>query len=66
MSRDFEVGSLEIPEFGTSITLEAHNFVCRPLIEVKSIKKFVALVESFPTVCGTPPACKEIRAIPDF
>jgi len=31
--------SLEIPEIGTLATLEAHNFVCRPLIEVRSRAK---------------------------
>jgi len=28
--------SPEIPEIGTFATLEAHNFVCKPSIEVKS------------------------------
>jgi hypothetical protein len=28
--------------------------------------KVVAFVESFPTICGMPPAHKEVRAIPNF
>jgi hypothetical protein len=28
-------GSLKIPKVGTSTTLGAHNFVCRPLIEMR-------------------------------
>jgi hypothetical protein len=28
-------GSLEIPKIGSPKTLEAHNFVCKPLIDVK-------------------------------
>jgi len=54
--------SLEIPKVGTPVTLGAHNFVCRPSIEVRSKEK-ISLVESFPKVCGTPPARKEIGAI---
>ncbi len=44
----------------------AHNFVCKPLIEVRYKKKVIALVKSFPTICGTPPTHKEIGAIPNF
>jgi hypothetical protein len=29
------LGSLEIPEIGTFTTLEAHNFLCKFLIEVR-------------------------------
>jgi len=32
-------GSPEIPKVGTPITLEAHNFVCNPLIEMRSQTK---------------------------
>jgi len=32
-------GSLEIPIVGTLVTLGAHNFVCRPLIEMMSKEK---------------------------
>jgi hypothetical protein len=32
-------GSFEIPKIGTFATLEAHNFVCKPLIEVRSKAK---------------------------
>jgi hypothetical protein len=35
-------------------------------IEVRSKKKVIAIVESFPTLCGMPFARKEIRAILDF
>ncbi len=37
-------GSLEIPKIGTPTTLGAHNFVYRPLIEMKFEGKVVALV----------------------
>jgi hypothetical protein len=33
----------EIPEIGTPVTLEAHNFLCRPLIEVRSKAKLSPL-----------------------
>jgi hypothetical protein len=59
-------GSPVIPKIGTPAILKAHNVVCRPLIEVRSEKKVVTLVKSFPTVCGTSPARKEIGAILDF
>ncbi len=32
---DTQVGNLEIPEIWTFVTLEGHNFLCRPSIEVK-------------------------------
>jgi hypothetical protein len=35
----FLCGSPEIPKVETLTTLGAHNFVCRPLIEVRSQKK---------------------------
>jgi hypothetical protein len=35
----FYLGSPEIPKIGTPMTLEAHNFVCRPPIEVRSKAK---------------------------
>jgi hypothetical protein len=50
---------------GTPVTLDVHNFIYEPPIEMRS-KKVVALVKSFPTACGTPPTRKEIRAILDF
>jgi len=52
--------SPKILKIGTPTALEAHNFVCRPPIEV------VALVESFKKICGMPPSHKGIRAIPNF
>jgi hypothetical protein len=56
-------GSPNIPKIGTHATLGAHNFVCRPPIEVRFERKFVALVKSFPTIFGTPLARKTCRAI---
>jgi hypothetical protein len=35
-------------------TLDAHNVLCKPLIEMSFRKKVVALVESFPTIHGMP------------
>jgi hypothetical protein len=37
--RDSQVGSLKIPKIGTPATLEPHNFLCEPSIEVKSKEK---------------------------
>ncbi len=54
----------EIPKVGTLTTLGAHNFMYRPPIEMRF--PTVTLVESFPTVCDTPPAHKEIGAISDL
>jgi len=56
-------GSLEILKIKIPTTLGANNFVCRPPIEMG---KVVAFIESFPMVCGTSPACKEIEAIFGF
>jgi len=39
LSQDSQVGSFEIPEIGTTATLEAHNFLCKPPIEVRSKTK---------------------------
>jgi hypothetical protein len=51
---------------GTLNILEDHNFLCRSSIEVEALKKVVALVESFPTICGTPLACMYFKAIHNF
>jgi hypothetical protein len=59
-------GSPEIPKVRTPATLEAHNFVVRPSIEMRFEEIFLALIKSFPTVCHTPPARKEIGAILNF
>jgi hypothetical protein len=59
-------GNLEIPKIRALATLEAHNFVCRLLIEVRSEEKVVSLVKSSSTICGMPPSRKEVRAILDF
>jgi hypothetical protein len=32
---DSQVGNLEIPKMGTLAILEAYNFLCKPLIEVR-------------------------------
>jgi len=39
LSRDFQVGSPEILEIETPTTLEAYNFLCRHMIEVRSEAK---------------------------
>jgi hypothetical protein len=36
---DFQVGSLKILEIKTPCTLEVHNFLCKPLIEMGSKEK---------------------------
>jgi len=35
LSQDSQLGSPKIPKIGTLTTLEAYNFLCTPLIEVK-------------------------------
>jgi hypothetical protein len=57
-------GNPEILKIGTLTTLEAHNFMCKTPIEVRS--KVVAFVESFQIICASPPIHKEIKAIFDF
>jgi hypothetical protein len=49
----------------TPTTLEVHNFTCRPPIEMRFKAKLYPSLRIFPTVCHTPPACKEIEAIFD-
>jgi hypothetical protein len=39
LSQDPQVRSFEIFEIGTFVTLEAHNFLCKPPIEVRSKAK---------------------------
>jgi hypothetical protein len=41
------LGSLEIPKIGILAILEAHNFVCKSLIEVRSKAKLNPLSSSF-------------------
>jgi hypothetical protein len=41
------LGSLKIPKIGILMILEAHNFVCKPLIEVRSKAKLNPLSSSF-------------------
>jgi hypothetical protein len=65
LSRDSQWNP-DILEIETPGTLEAHNFVCRPLIKVRFYFILFSLVESFPMVCGMSPARNEIRAILDF
>jgi hypothetical protein len=35
LSRDSQVGSPKISKIGTLLTLEAHNFMCKPSIETR-------------------------------
>jgi hypothetical protein len=60
-----KIPTTRIPTTRIPATLGAHNFVCRPPIEMR-FKEKLALVKGFPIVCCTPPARKEIEAIPDF
>jgi hypothetical protein len=46
--------------------LEAHNFVCIPLIEVRFENKVLSFNKIFSTVYGMPPTHKEIMVIPNF
>jgi len=39
-------GRPEIPKIGTFATLDAHNFVCKPPIEMKSKSKLSPLLRS--------------------
>ncbi len=57
LSQDSQVGGpkiLNIPKIRTPTTLEAHNVLFRPQIEVIYLKEFIDLVEIFPTICGMP------------
>ncbi len=50
LTRDSQLGSLEIPKIpkiGTPTTLEAHNFLCRHLIEMRSKAKLQLLSRAF-------------------
>ncbi len=47
MSFCLGLGSPEIPKIGTPAILEAHNFVCRPSIEVRSEAKSQPLLRAF-------------------
>jgi len=58
-------GSPEIPKVGTLTTLGAHNFV-QTFDWDEVWRKVVAFVKSFPMVCFTSLARKEIGAIPNF
>ncbi len=58
-------GNPEIPKVRPPANLGAHNFVCEPSNEMR-LKKSCMPHGGFLMVCGTPPACKEIWAIPDF
>ncbi len=39
--------SLEVPEIGIPMTLEAHNFVCKPLIEMRFEAKLYPSLKAF-------------------
>jgi len=43
----FCLGTLGIPKVGTLATLGAHNFVCKPLIEVRSKAKLYPFSRAF-------------------
>jgi hypothetical protein len=58
--------SPEIPEIGTPMIFYAHNFLWKTFDWSEVSKKIVALVKSFPTVCGTPPESKYIEEILNF
>ncbi len=64
-SWDSQVKSIEIFEIGTFVILKSHNFLCKPPIEVR-VKKIVAFIENFPTICGMPFAHKLTNAILNF
>jgi hypothetical protein len=43
----FFSGIAQFPKIGTFVTLDAHNFLCRPLIEVRSKEKLYFLSKVF-------------------
>ncbi len=47
LSWNFQVESPKIPKIWISTTLEAHNFLCKPLIEVRSKVKLCPLLRYF-------------------
>jgi hypothetical protein len=47
LCRNSQIGNPKIPKMGTLATLEAHNFVCRPSIEVGSQSKLWPLLKAF-------------------
>jgi hypothetical protein len=47
LSWDYQIESLEILEIKTLATLEAHNFLCRPLIELRFKKTLYPLLQDF-------------------
>ncbi len=65
LSRDSQVRVPKLPKLN-SYDFGAPQLCVKTFDRDKTCKNFVALVGSFPKVCGTPPACKEIGSIPDF
>jgi hypothetical protein len=51
---------LGLPDFG------GPQLLLQTFDQDKIKSEVVALVKIFPMICGTPPAHKEFRAIPDF
>jgi hypothetical protein len=49
-------GSPEILAIGTLATFGVHNFMCKPPLWW-GLRKVIALIKSFPTICCTSPAC---------
>ncbi len=47
LSRDSQVGNPKIPEIKTPTALEANNFLCKPLIEVRYKEKLQPLLKAF-------------------
>ncbi len=58
-------GNPEIRKVKTPTTLGAHNFMCKPPIEMKSKAKLYPLSKDF-QLCCMPPKSKKIEVIPDF
>ncbi len=47
LSQDSQLGSPKIPKIGTPVTLDAHNLVCIPPIEVRSKEKLQPQSKAF-------------------
>jgi hypothetical protein len=65
LSQDSQVTIPKFPKFGFP-QLWRLITLCENLRWRWGLSKIVALVKSFPTICGTRPACKEIKTILDF
>jgi hypothetical protein len=56
-------GSLKIPKVGISMTLGAHNFECKPSIEMRSKEKLSPLLKTFQQYVTRQMSCKPILDI---